>query len=106
PCMADQVTEQFADGRRIERTEIVDLVWNASLESSTCCLRTIKHRNELIGIPARANHRHWQVVINQLEQFFQNTETARPNDKTRTKQGDIHTPFAPFNSEFFGFQFG
>ena len=103
--MADQITEQFADRRRIERAEIIGLVWNTSLESGTCRLRTVEHRNELVRVPARADHRHRQIVINQLEQLFQNAETARSNDKTRTKQGDIHALLAPFNGEFFGFQF-
>ncbi len=104
--MTNKITEQFADGRRIERAEIIDLVGDASLESGTRCLCAVEHRNKLIGIFARTDHWDRQIVIYQLEQLFQNAEASGTNDKTRTKQANIHAPFAPLNGKFFGLQLG
>src|SRR5690606_15333362 len=104
--MADEIPEQFANRGRVERTEIIDLIRYTRLESSPCRLGTVEYRNKLVGIFARTDHRHRQIVINQLEQLFQNAEASGADDKARTKQGNIHPPLAPFNGKFFRLQLG
>ncbi len=61
PACLIEIAEQLAHRRRIERAEIVGLVRHARLPGEPRGLGAVEHRDELVGVPARADHRHRQV---------------------------------------------
>ena len=100
--MLDQVAEKLAHRRRIERAEIVGFVRHAGLPCQPRGFGAVEHRDELVGILSRTDHRHRQVVVDQLEQLFEDAQPSGSDDQARTEQRDVHAALAPFMRQLFG----